>query len=570
MSTRHGRRRLLAPLLGRPGLQRELAGHFVDERLAGQLGRREFVRRSTVIGLGAASAGWLLAACGDDDDAATETDPTTGLSGSTVASTTATAVGGRLRVGAPAPVGPVDPILSPDTGAKSVWNLVTEYLLWVENDATLRPVLAESWEPSDEGRAWTFALRPGVTFHDGAPLTAADVVATFQRLSDPAGQSAALSQFATILSPDGVVEAGDLSVRFELDRPFSDFPYLVGSINHNAAVLKAEGGDDFAAAPIGTGPFRLDRLDTSGASFSAYDRYWEPGYPLLEGVDLTFYEDPQAADLALQGGDTDMSVLAPPPGSPLYVDAGFEVSEAPSSQSTFLNLRIDDGPLADVRVRQAVALCLDRDRLVETLFAGRAVPGNDHMFAPAFASAPTNIDQRAQDYGAARRLLEEADLADGFAITLTTHDVIVNAPLAEQVQAMCREVGIDVTLDVVPSEAFYGGEPPPWLSVPMGIVEWGARGVPGQFITPTVTCDGVWNSSAACDPAFDQLLRDYDAALEPAQQAQLAEQLAALQHEQVWTVIPFWQSQVRVFRQNVAHVVTSSAPLDLRDTAIAT
>lgn len=567
-TTPPGRRPLLA-LLGPLGLRRELGGHLVDERLAGRLGRREFMRRASVIGLGAASSGWLLAAGGDDDD--DREGAGSSPAGSLVPSASGSGLaarGGRLLIGAPAPVGPVDPILSPDTGAKSVWNLVAEYLLWVENDATLRPVLAESWEPADEGRTWTFNIRPGVTFHDGVPLTAADVVATFGRLSDPAGQSAALSQFATILSPDGVVEAGDLAVRFELDRPFSDFPHLVGSINHNAAILKADGGEDFAAAPIGTGPFRLDRLDTGGASLSAYDGYWEEGYPLLDGVDLTFFEDPQAADLALQGGDTDMSVLAPPPGSPVYDDPAFVVSEAASSQSTFLNLRQDAEPLLDARVRRAIALCLDRDRLIQTLFDGRAVAGNDHMFAPAFDSAPTSIPQRRQDYNEARRLLDEAGMADGFPITLTTHDVIVNAPLAEQIQAMCREVGIDITLDVVPSEEFYGGDPSPWLSVPMGVVEWGARGAPGQFLTPTVTCEGIWNSSAVCDTAFDQLLADYDAALEPAVKAELAGQLASIQHEQAWTVIPFWQSQVRVFRQGVNHIVTSSAPLDLRDTAI--
>lgn len=555
--------RLILPELGRPGsLRRELAGTLLDDHLAGRMSRRAFIRRASVLGIGLSSAATILSAC---SSAAGETASAPASGGG---ATPGGGAGGTLRIGTAAPVAAVDPVTGFDTGSKAVWNLATEYLAWVENDGSLRPVLAETWEAAEEGASWTFVLREGVRFHDGSPLTADDVVATFERLTDPDGNSAALSAFATVLSAGGTSAVDDRTVRFDLDRPFSDFPYLVASVNHNAAVLKADYRGDFQAAPLGTGPFRLTGLTERQASFVAFDDYWQDGLPRLAGVEMRFYDDPQTQDLALQGGEIDTTVTPPQPGSPLYADASFEVLESPSSGSAFLHLRTDAEPFSDRRVRQAVAWSIDRQRIVDNLFDGRAVPGNDHMFAPVFSSAPTDLEQREADVERARSLLAEAG-AEGVMVTLTTHEAETNVPLAELVQADCRAAGIEVALDIVASDVFYGSdETAPWLNVPMGIVEWGARGVPGQFVLPTSTCEGIWNSAKSCDPAFDSLLRDYDAALDEQGKAVIARDIAIRQQEETWTVVPFWQSIVRVARTGVTDLeATSSAPLDLSRTA---
>ena len=122
----------------------------------------------------------------------------------------------RLSVGALAPSTEVDPVAGFDGASIAVFQLVNEYLIWLEPDFTLRPQLAESWEPSDDGATWTVTLRQGVTFSDGTPLTADDVVATFARLLAEDSGSAARTAFDGVLTADGVTATDDGTVVFAL------------------------------------------------------------------------------------------------------------------------------------------------------------------------------------------------------------------------------------------------------------------------------------------------------------------------------------------------------------------
>jgi len=156
--------------------QREYGHHLVEEVLNGRLTRRELIVRASVMGLSATAIGSLLAACGSSG-----TTATTSPSASAVPAKT----GGTLRVTLVPPAAALDPVTMYDAGAIATVQQVCEYLAWVENDLTLRPVLATSWSSDSTGKVWTFKLRPGVTFNDGSPFTADDVVATFERLVNP-------------------------------------------------------------------------------------------------------------------------------------------------------------------------------------------------------------------------------------------------------------------------------------------------------------------------------------------------------------------------------------------------
>ena len=135
-----------------------------------------------------------------------------------------------------------------------------EFLTFDNNMALqLQPMLATSWKPSKGGAVWTFNLRQGVKFHDGSPLTADDVVYTFQQLSDPKNASNALSTFTGVLKPDGVVRRSTPARSPSTSRPPNgNFPYLVSSDNYNAIIVPK--GTDFGKWQktfIGTGPFKL-------------------------------------------------------------------------------------------------------------------------------------------------------------------------------------------------------------------------------------------------------------------------------------------------------------------------
>ena len=230
--------------------QGAIGNHVIDEFVAGRLSRRDFVRRSTIVGLSVPAIGMLLAACGGDDKGATATTgapATTGGAGETtlpVSETTAAIKkGGTLRIGSIAPSAAsatLDPVLINDGAGLTLLSQVGQFLTLSNPDLSLGASLAESWSPNADASEWTFKLNPKATFSDGSPVTAKDVVATMERLVDPKNNSNALSAFSTgKLSPGGTTAADDTTVVFKLNGPFANFPYIVSSDNYNAVILPA-------------------------------------------------------------------------------------------------------------------------------------------------------------------------------------------------------------------------------------------------------------------------------------------------------------------------------------------
>lgn len=511
---------------------REYGHYLLDELRAGRMSRREFLRWASVVGL----SGWAGALFRAPDS----------LAGP------APRRGGVLRVALVPPTAAVDPVTMYDAGAIAVVQQVAEYLVWTENDLRLRPVLAVRWRPDGTARRWTFTLRRGVWFSDGRPLTADDVVATFDRLTDPQSNSAALSQFRGILSKGNVERVDDRTVVFHLDRPFADFPYLVSSTNYNTVILPKDYGGEFERRPVGTGPFLLDGyLPKQRAVFRRNPRYWAQGRPYLERVEFRFYPEIQPQVLALQAGEVDMMLSTPFVAARALVNRQDIVLLATrSTQHRAVHMRVDRPPFNDRRVRQAIALCLDRMRIVQALFAGQGDLGEDHVFAPVFPGAPSL--PRRQDYERAKQLLAQAGHPGGLEITLTAEQYLEVPQYAVLLQEMLKPAGIRAKLDFMTQAAYYGsGSNQPWLEVPMGITDWAARAVPSQFILPAYTCGGIWNSAKWCNERFDRLARQYDATLDPNARRRTARQMAQIQQEETPALIAYWIRALRAVRRTV-------------------
>ncbi|MFI9387002.1 ABC transporter substrate-binding protein [Kutzneria sp. NPDC052558] len=491
-------------------------------------------RRALLRGAGGLGLAAVLAAC------ATGTD-----SGSSSATGPAKP-GGTLRVGTPAPPTAVDPVTMYDGSAIAIVQLVADYLIWLDSDFSLVPRLATKWSADDGNQRWAFTLRQGVTFSDGTPLDATAVKASFDRLLDPAKNSAALSAFKGVLAPGGVsVRDGD-TVVFTLQRPFSDFPYLVSAGNYNAVILKADYAGDFTAKAIGTGPFLLtDYNPSTGATLTRNPRYWQPGRPYLDGVRVKFYADAQAEQLALQGGDIDALVITDP--SVVQAAGDVVLDKVPATSMTTLTLRVDQHPFDRKEVRQAIAYALDRPAVNDAVDNGIAQLANDHLFAPLFPASPHDIPQRAKDPAKVRQLLAEAGV-EHLSFPLSFDPPNKNYALV--IQDQLKQVGIDVTLDQQTSQAFYGGDQAkdtPWLFTPANLVGWAGRPVPSQFVSPMVTSDGVWNGSKYRNPQLDAALLAYDGATTDQARAQQAKIIAAALHEDVPVVLTLWNGAVRAY-----------------------
>jgi peptide/nickel transport system substrate-binding protein len=538
--------------------QQEYGHHLLAEVQNGRMTRRQLIVRASVIGLSATAVGRLLAACGGGGTT-TSTSPVVSASPK---------VGGTMRVSMVAPIVALEPTTMYDTGSIALTQQVAEYLAWVNNDLTLRPVLAEKWEPDAMAKSWTFHLRQGVTFQDGKPFGADDVIATYQILLDPKTVSAALSNFHGILTVDGLEKVDDSTVTFHLDQAFVDFPYLVASTNYDCLIMPAGYKlGTWQKNPVGTGPFMLsDYKPKVSATFSKNPNYWQQGMPYLDGVQVTFNEETQAQALALQSGSIDMMLVTPVQGSQaLFSDPNLTVLTTPSTTHREWHMRVDMKPYTDKRVRQALAMTLDRPALVQALFNGKAEVADDNIFCPLYPLAPKDLPQRAQDIAQAKQLLADAGYANGVDMTCTVEEYEEVPQFAQLAQQMAKQAGINLKLDQVTVTYYYGsGNDQPWLKVPMGITDWTFRGIPSQYYLPAFTSKGVWNSSHFSNPTFDKLAVDYDTTLDEASRRDIAKQMATLLTDETPAIIAYWVSVNRAIRKNVNGVTADPAEfLDL-------
>ncbi|MEP6885932.1 MAG: ABC transporter substrate-binding protein [Gammaproteobacteria bacterium] len=525
---------------------------LVDDLVAGRLSRREFLRHGSVLGL---SIPLLSALAGFSPRARAQGNR-------------AVNSGTTIRVGMPVPAGSINPLTVADTGGVCMLSQTGECLAISTPGLGLTPGLAESWQPSRDGSAWTFKIRRGVTFHNGQAMTAADVVATIDRLADPANGSVALSAFAGVLSKGGSHAIDAQTVEFRLDAPNGNFPYLVSSDNYNAIILPANYQGDFERNFVGTGPFRLEKFTPRArASFVPYSEYWG-GKALPQRTEFIFYDSVQAQVLAMQGGQMDMLLHVPLQGSQaLLNDPALTIVGLKSSAHQQVHMRTDSGPFADKRVRRAMALCLNREDLVKGLFRGRASIGNDSPFAPVFASTDPTVPQRAQDIPQAKRLLEEAGVPQGFAVTLVTERFLEIPDYAVVIQNAAKRIGIDIRLNIEDQAAYYGrarfGQSD-WLDSVMGIEDYIHRGVPNILLSAALGSSGSFNAAHFKNAAYDGLVANYIAALDPVLQRQAAGKIQRLLLDETPVIFAYFYDWLSVFKKDLTGVLpTASSQLYL-------
>ena len=213
----------------------EVENHLIDEYDAGRMSRRDFIRRSTIVGMSLPFIGIIAAACGDDDAGTTTTtagggettttagegEPTTTAGATTTAPPAGEPV--TVRVAVPVPTNGVQPVIIQDEGGLSQLGQTGQYLTFSDAELNLIPVLAESWESNDAGDVWTFNLRRGVQYFDGTEMVADDVVATMQNIA--AGNAS--SAFETYgVSADSARAIDDYTVEFTLAAPNAVFPFF--------------------------------------------------------------------------------------------------------------------------------------------------------------------------------------------------------------------------------------------------------------------------------------------------------------------------------------------------------
>jgi peptide/nickel transport system substrate-binding protein len=415
----------------------------LDERLTPALsempGRRDFLRGIAVTGAAAATGG-LLAGCS---------------SGSK--NTTATAKGGKPRRGGNLKVGlsggSTSDTLDPHQGLTYLdtgrFEALYQPLVKLNKDAKVEYVLAESITPNTSLSEWTIRLRPGVTFHSGKALTAADVVYTMNRI---VSNSYSGTLFFGPVDIKGVTALDKLTVKVPMTSPFGSFvDQLAGGWYYVYVVPSGFSGK----TPDGTGPFAYQSFTPGQRSvFVRNKNYWKTGLPYVDTLTITDFSDNTAVQDALTTNVIQAAgQLDPPQMAALTNTAGVKAVASHTGQFKPFTMRVDQAPFNDNNVRQAFRLLVGRQQMIDSALDGFGVVGSD-VFAPYDPDFNGSL-RRQQDIPQAKFLLKKAG-HENLTVTLTT------SPLATGMVAMATvfaeqaaAAGVKVNIKQIDTGTFF-------------------------------------------------------------------------------------------------------------------
>lgn len=321
---------------------------------------------------------------------------------------------------------------------------VYDTLVEPDENLEMRPALAQSWQVSPDQLAWTFHLRPGVTWHDSSPFTADDVVYSYRRIID--GKLANSDKFSAVRD---VSAPNPATVVITLARPTPNLLTNLGGFKGTAIVQRAnvESGQ-IATHPVGTGPFAFaGRKSGDSITLTANTNYWA-GAPKVRGVTFRFISEPSTALSALQAGEIDWTDAIPPQRvEQLKGDDSIHLAVTPSNDYWYLALNEARAPWNDVRVRQAVAYAIDRDSIVQATSYGTATA--NQLAIPRGNPWYTPYEGYRHDTDRAKDLLREAGVDHPSLDMLVTSEYPETVTAAQIIADNLAAVGITVNIRTV-------------------------------------------------------------------------------------------------------------------------
>lgn len=343
------------------------------------------------------------------------------------------------------------PHLDPTAGAAAaigeiVYANVFEGLTRIDRNAAVKPALAEKWDVSADGKTYTFTLRKGATFHDGAPFNADAVKFTYDRAR---GADSVNPQKALFEPIDAVEVVDPATVKITLKRPTGLFLWNMGM--PAAVILSQASAADAKTKPIGTGPFKFDKW-SKGTSVELVrnPNYW--GTPVkLDKAVFKIIGDAQASFAAMMAGDVDAFTIYPAPETldQFRADPRFKVVVGNTEGKTIMAMNNGRKPFDDIRVRQAMSMAVDRKSVIDGAMYGIGKPIGSH-FAP---QDPGYVDLTGRypfDPAKAKDLLKQAGVAEGTKLKMALPPPEYARRSGEIIAAQLKKVGIEV--EIVPME----------------------------------------------------------------------------------------------------------------------
>jgi len=409
--------------------------------------------------------------------------------------------------------------------------------------------LATEVNVSADGTVFTYKLRPNAVFHHGKPLTADDVIWTYQRVANPANAFPGARYLANI---KGVTEYADgkattISGLRKIDDHTLEITF-VGPVNPGFTLMRGTlaiypsdigGTPEFATKPVGLGPFRfVEHVPGSQAVVERFDRYYKEGRPYLDRINLVIMGDASARDVAFRNREIDVSILGPAQYQAYLADPALKehVLEVAEVFTRNIGFNLSYKPFTDRRVRQAINHAINSPLIIQRLARNKAYPATSWLplSAPPFDKDAVPY---AYDPAKARTLLAEAGYANGFEFEVNaTPNESWGVPIVEAIIPMLAQVGIKVrprpVESAVHAELVTKGEFQAYI--------WSNATGPDPLSalqcfyskTPRTAC----NYTGFNNPEFDKLFEAAQAERDPAKQTDLLRQANNLiqQEAPVW------------------------------------
>lgn len=514
-----------------------------EQYLQGKISRREFIRMAALLGLSMSSIGAFLAACKPKETPTPGETPATVAPSPTPRPATPTSLagpkrGGELRI-AQQLLRCQDPA-STEWTQFNVFRNVAEYLVIVDQDNVTRPWLLERWEVSDDLKTWTLFLRRGIHFNHGPEFTADDVVFNLQRWLNPDTGSAALGLMGDYLSPSNIEKVDAYTVRLHLNKPQIAVPEHLS--HYQNAILSRDFEGDWLAQPVGTGPYTLEEyLVGERALCRRRDDYWRMGadgqpLPYMDSIRfLDLGTDVAAVFAALTTGEVDLAPLQPPMLDALEGYPDILIATQVSSYTHVIRMRADRAPFDDVRVRNAIKACQDRQRIREATMREYGALGEDHHVAPIHPEY-CPMEPPPRDIEKARALLAEAGYQDGLTVSLAVIDMEPNITIAQLLKEQCEPAGINIELNIMPASMYWDQ----WMEVDFGITSWTHRPLAIMTLALAYKTGVPWNETHWSNARFDELLTQAEQTLDIEQRRQIMCEIQTLMKEEGPVAIPRW------------------------------
>ncbi|MEM3658352.1 MAG: glutathione ABC transporter substrate-binding protein [Candidatus Hadarchaeum sp.] len=358
---------------------------------------------------------------------------------------------GTLTYALPSTIPNLDPGFSAGTPAQGVRKLIWETLVDRDEEGRIVPLLAQSWEVSEDGLRWTFHLRTGIKFHNGDYLKSEDVKASLERVIDP---KYGLPRRATLAPIKEVEIIDEYTVVVVTRYPFS--PLLYHLSMDVAAIMSKVALDTYGYEmhqigwhPVGTGPYKYDsHIPEERIVLVRFEEYWGPR-PYFDKIVFRFIPEAATRLLLLETGVVDIVEMVPPHEvSRLKATPGIKVLQVPGNRVAHLGLNCQRAPFDNPKVRQALQFAIDKEALVKGLLYGAGSPA-DSIVAPGVFGYHS-VGFYTYNPERAKTLLAEAGYATGleFEIWTPSGRYFQDKETVEAIQAMLAEIGIQANVKV--------------------------------------------------------------------------------------------------------------------------